>query len=112
MRVVQAGGGGDLLAEIAREINDRDVRVAVAQALHDLQRAIVAAVIDENQFPWLAQALHHRGGARVQQRKVPLLVKGGNHDGEYGQSAAGPGHRNRLGGKQTLCSAAETLTDR
>ena len=63
--MVEPGGGGDLLAEIARQVDDGDVAVGLLQQLDDAQRGVAAAVVDVDGFPWRAQRRHHGSEAAV-----------------------------------------------
>ena len=45
---VEAGGTGELVAEVAAERDVADVRVLVAEAAHGSQRTVGAAVVDED----------------------------------------------------------------
>ena len=49
-RQVDARGDGHLVAKVPREAGDAEVRVALGQALENLQRAVGAAVVDQHDF--------------------------------------------------------------
>ena len=49
--MIQAGGDRDLLAEIARQADERDPFVGAAQSLYRWQRGVGAAIVDVYHFP-------------------------------------------------------------
>ncbi len=77
-RVVQTGGGGDFLAEVARQADQGDALIIQPQELDRLPRQIVAAVIDVNRLP-TAQGLH-RGDQAVMKPGDALGLIHRRHD--------------------------------
>ena len=65
LRMVEPGGGGDLLAEIARQVDHGDVAVGLPQHLDDAERGVAAAVVDVDDLPRCAQRRHRRGEAAM-----------------------------------------------
>ena len=83
--VAQAGAQRRLVAEVAREGDEADMRIARRQALDLGQRAIGRAVVDEQDLaaPELPRDL---GEARRHGIDVPLLVKDRQDDREQKRS--------------------------
>jgi hypothetical protein len=86
--VLQPGGGGDLLAKIARQVDDRHVRLGAVKRLQQAQRRVAAAVIDVDRFPG-AQQVHHRRQPSMELRQDLGFVEYRDHHGEGRCSAHG-----------------------
>ncbi len=81
--VGDAGGDGHLVAEVARERHDAHARIAGLDAAQQLEGAITAAVVDEDQLePGLAAAAEHRGEPAVGLGDDVFLVEARHHDGD------------------------------
>jgi hypothetical protein len=79
--VLEAGGGGDLLAEITRQIDDRHAWLDAMERLQKTQRGVAAAVIDVDRFP-RAQRIHHRRQPPMELRQDVGFVEYRDHHGE------------------------------
>jgi len=74
IRIVQPGRHRDLMAEVPGEAQDTHLRSAGLQLAHQLQRVILAAVIDHDQLPRLAQSLHNGADPVIEGLDIALLI--------------------------------------
>ena len=86
--VLQPGGGGDLLAEVARQVDHRNARLGAVQGFHQQERGIAAAVVDVDCFP-RTQQIHHRRQPPMELRQDLGFVEHRDHHGEGRCSAHG-----------------------
>jgi hypothetical protein len=77
-RAGEPGAQGRGLAEVPAEPDDADPRVRSLKTLQDLEAAVGAAVVDEDQLV-LVTARQRAGDLLVQRRQVVLLVQQGHH---------------------------------
>ena len=91
--VIQAGGDGDFLAEIARQTDRCNAVIGPPKCLDGRPRIVGTAVVDVNDFP-LAQGIHHREKARMECRQPHGLIEGRNDHREL---------RVRAGRKKMRC---------
>ena len=90
--MVQARGERGFLAEVARQAQQRDARIARGDRLQHRPRRIAAAVVDVQHATGqtvLRQSVEHGLEARMQQRERFGLVEGGDEDGQPGLRLAG-----------------------
>ncbi len=87
--VVEAGGQRDLLAEVARQRDDANPRIARGEGGKHRERRITAAVVDEHRLDVDAERGKRVGGARPERREARSLVVAGNHQREDGMLAHG-----------------------
>ncbi len=94
-RVVEPGGDGELVAEVAREGDEAEARVFGLELLEQRAGPVGAAVVDEHDLEGLAERLEHIGEAGVELREDLLLVEAGDDDREGRSHGAphGPGRR-------------------
>ncbi|MNE59176.1 hypothetical protein D3C80_1542550 [compost metagenome] len=57
--IVHPGGNRDLMAEIAGEVNQLDIRVTAADPAYNLSCAVTAAIIDEDQLVGITTFVHN-----------------------------------------------------
>jgi len=96
-RVVQAGGGRHLVAEVARQGDDADGRVSARKVGEDGTRAVGAAVVHEDHLVALAQGVEVLLQLGVGLAKDFLLVQERDDDaeGRYGAAHVGVVGRRR-----------------
>ena len=58
LRVVEAGGEGGGLAEVAAELNDEDARVDGSDLFQKAVGSVAGAVVDEDELEGVADLLH------------------------------------------------------
>ena len=81
--LVEASGQCRLLAEIARQPQQRHPRLARGDLLQHAPRRIVTAVVDvQHTAVDIGQPVEAGGDARMQQRQAGGLVEGGDDDGQ------------------------------
>ena len=83
-RMIQPGCGGDLLAEVARQVDHADVGVGRAHCLDDSQCCVAASVVDVDRLPRRIQRCHHGGKAVVHLADDGGLVERRNDNGDDG----------------------------
>ena len=86
-RVVHAGGDGDLMAEIAAQLEKSIPRVHAGLGLANDRARIARAVVDENRLGRPVERVQQRVKAAQQQRQHSLLVVDGNDEGIDGRHA-------------------------
>ncbi len=81
--MVHAGGNGDLMAEVAGELDHADTIRFGGILLEQREGSVGATVIHVDQFPvTVRQALQHGHHALVKRRQHSSFVEHRNHDGE------------------------------
>jgi len=98
-RVVESGGQRDLLAEVPAEIEHADMRIFRLQFEHEGEGGIAGAVIDEDDFPGEADAVHDRREARMEGPQHFLLIIGRHDDGDRRRSLGRRGGPEAGGGQ-------------
>ena len=78
---VETGRNGGALPEILAELDDLDPRILGVDIFQCGQRAVAAAVVDENDLVIFAPVLHGRGDLTVQDDDVLGFVEDRNDDG-------------------------------
>src|SRR5690606_148244 len=74
-RMIEARSDRDLVAEIAGKLDDADLVVGRGELLHDLERPVLAAVVDiDDLVVELGQRLHHRRGAGMEGANALLFI--------------------------------------
>ena len=71
------------LPEIAAQVDHFDVRIGGGHLVEHGSGPVGAAVIDEYQFPWCAQALENNRHTFMQRNDAFDFVKNGNGDGYH-----------------------------
>ena len=86
LRVVEAGGEGGGLAEVAAEFDDEDARIDGGDLFKEAVGAVAGAVVDEDEFKGLARVgehgFHDGFEAVVEGGDVFFFVVEGDDDGE------------------------------
>ena len=78
--VVEARTHGSFLAEVARKVDHRHARIRIVQRAKNRHRAVLAAIVDVNDFGGCRQAIEHAGEAPVKRLQHGLLVVDGDDD--------------------------------
>ena len=78
--MIKPGGERGLLAEIAREIDDPDAGIFLAQGDQDGQRLIAAAIVYADALPSLGTRGHDRAEAFMEGADIGGLVITGDHE--------------------------------
>ena len=73
-RVIDAGHESGGLAVVAAEMQHRDASIVRGDPVEQCGRVVLAAVVDEYEFPTLAERIEGVAHARVQGRNVLRLV--------------------------------------
>ena len=92
-------GERDLVAEVAREADEADVRVDGRDRDEPGPRPVGGAVVDDHDLVW-AQGLDRRSHARVQLRHERLLVEDRDDDGKQRLRYSGHGIPDPVGGRK------------
>jgi len=74
----EPGGQGGLVAEVARQIDDRDARVALACGQQQRQGTVARTVVDRDQTELVVQAVKDREQGIQEQREHGFFVVGRN----------------------------------
>src|SRR5690606_3383060 len=83
---VEAGGDSDLVAEVAGQAEHLDAGVFSGPVEKDLQRAVGAAVVDEDQLAVAGLFIHERGDGAAEHGQDFLLVVGRDDQRQAGRS--------------------------
>jgi hypothetical protein len=81
--VIEAGGEGRGLAEVAAELDDENARIHCGDLFEETVGAIAGAIVDEDEFEGFADLLHDGLEAVVEGGDVLLLVMERNDDGIF-----------------------------
>ncbi len=81
--VVEAGGEGGGLAEVAAELDDEDAAVYGSDLFEEAIGAVAGAIVDEDQFEGFADLLHDGLEAVVECGDVLFFVVEGHDDGVF-----------------------------
>jgi hypothetical protein len=90
---VHASADRNLVAEIARELNESVARITFSLGIEHNRRAIFASVINENHFHRPVKACEQRIKAVEKKRDDRLLIENGDDKGVEGSRFARVGHR-------------------
>lgn len=93
---IETGHHGGGLSEIAPEMHDLDMIVLRRDLVEQSRAAVLAAIIDQNQFPRAAKSRADRGNFFDQRADGLLFVVDGNRDRNH------PATKNRNGRRQKL----------
>ena len=88
VRGFKSRGQGGFLAEVAREFQEHDLRVGLAQALHHLLRVVPAAIVHDEQFNLARQPGQYVQHVGHHPAQVTRLVESG-HDAGNGRALPG-----------------------
>ena len=78
--MIKPGGERCLLAEIAREIDDPDTGIFLAQGAKDGQRVVAAAIVYADALPGLGTRGHDPADAFMEGADIGGLVITGDHE--------------------------------
>ena len=79
---VHAGGDGDLVAEVARKVDELQARVRLAERAQDGQGAVPAPIVDKYDFIVHGHAVQHAAQALCRLRDDLLFIVYGYDDGK------------------------------
>ena len=85
-RVIEPGGDGDLLAEVAAERDGAIARIKLMGSAQPLKRAVAGAVVDENDLEGIGRTLQNRRQRLHEKVKIVRLVEHGDDDRKFGPS--------------------------
>ncbi len=107
-RVGQAGGDRRMLAEVARELHQHQLRMERLLGPHQARSAIARAVVDADHLPAHGQRPAYREEAAEERRYVALLVVHRDDHRELDGVVAGGGDQGAGGGahRRAACSSA------
>jgi hypothetical protein len=88
--MVESGGDGDLLAEIAAEGDGGQAPIGGADLAQRLQRVVLRAVVDEDDFERQADPLQHGQEPGDERPQIARFVEERRNDGKEGRRF---GHR-------------------
>ncbi len=111
-RDLDARGRGELVPEVSRQVHQHDVPAPAHLVADRRQRAVGAAVVDQDdlEIEGVAQALRHAGDALEQRRDVALLVIERNDEAQDGTRGLGHSARRfNIGGCHLSFDALRSL---
>ena len=87
-RVVEPGGERELVAEVAREADELDARVALVERAHQLEAPVGAAVVHEHHLGRPVEGLEHGNEPPVELLQRLALVEDRDHERVLGRRTA------------------------
>ena len=96
--MIEPGGAGTLVTEVAREANADHVGIARGKLANDLGRTVGGTIIDEDDAAIGADAIERLGQPAMQLGKICFLVQQRDDDGDQHGGSCSP-----------ICSRSRTV---